>query len=424
MPAPWDLAVHRACCSKAPTPLPSAPAADCKSDPVADVLDWLAHYDMGDDLAGGSNDSVKDISEDDVCDEAFSEEAMTPGRRVPKWVAGVGRLTQLKQEVPKRIAGVGRLAQLKQESREPEPRSLPARLPAAEDDWEVCGEFSRGCFSKEEPGTRDAVTEEEAEWDQRRERSGTVGRLVVYHVGECATDDFVLRGGGRHHFVVAGVREGGPAARAGVKAGDRLASINGRKDFVGLRVDAVREQLEAPVAPLVLVFLGFVGKLQAEVRLTCDDHGCGIPTRRDAVRGSDSAPLVLCEERIFDAGIASLFLTAENPPPPKHDLYFGMGAESVAPPIFELQRNEAQRILRRALRKLDREESEPPRRSERRGGHHPNASPRISPGSWSGPQVVPPLPLGGPIDEAEQAAQAPRLWSKRTDLDDMDMPDF
>ena len=52
---------------------------------------------------------------------------------------------------------------------------------------------------------------------------------------------------------------------AGVKAGDRLVSINGKKDFCGGSSDAVREML---VPPLMLVFTGFVGKLHAEVRCT------------------------------------------------------------------------------------------------------------------------------------------------------------
>merc|ERR1712008_386407 len=49
-------------------------------------------------------------------------------------------------------------------------------------------------------------------------------------------------------------------------------------------------------------------------RLTATDHVCcGIPTRREAVRGSDMAPLRLCQEQIFDAGVASLFLVSGPP---------------------------------------------------------------------------------------------------------------
>jgi hypothetical protein len=165
---------------------------------------------------------------------------------------------------------------------------------------------------------------------------------VIYTTGDNPQEDILLRGGSDRHLVVAAIRDNGPAFKAGVKAGDRLVSIDGKKDFVGLSADAVRERLQAPT---MLVFLGFVGKLQAEVRLTCADRVCGLPGRHELVRGyNDYAPVQVCDERVFKAGIASLFFAIES------------GSEKPASvvhasniPMFELQRLEAHNIVRGAL---------------------------------------------------------------------------
>jgi len=90
-----------------------------------------------------------------------------------------------------------------------------------------------------------------------------------------------------------------------VKAGDRLVSIDGKKDFLGLQAKAIQEGLKTPV---VLVFLGFVGKLEAEVRLRFAEKVCGISSRQEAVQGMDNAPMQLCEQRVFKVGKAHLFL--------------------------------------------------------------------------------------------------------------------
>merc|ERR1712087_355996 len=175
-----------------------------------------------------------------------------------------------------------------------------------------------------------------------------------YHAGDNPREDVVLRGGGRRHIVVAGIREGGQAARVGVRAGDRLVSIDGKKDFLGQSADDVRERLEAPA---VLVFLGFVGKLQAEVRLTCQDHVCGISTRQEVVKGSSDAPLTLCEERVINAGFASLFLTVADKDQPDHETDADGKVQPVQQlPMFELQHKEAHSLVKRALRRLEAKE--------------------------------------------------------------------
>lgn len=194
-----------------------------------------------------------------------------------------------------------------------------------------------------------AVTEEEAEWDQRQQKSGTVGRLVEYYVGDSPEQDITLRAGGRQHIVVANVREGGVAASKGVRAGDRLVSIGGKKDFMGLAAGEVQRRIMPPV---VLVFLGFVGKLQAEVRLTNSNHECGISLRDEICSGSTDAPVVLCEQRTFNPGFASLFLTFSEPP---HNL---RGVRGIRKPLLELHRIDAHHIVKRALNQSQAQEGE------------------------------------------------------------------
>lgn len=199
---------------------------------------------------------------------------------------------------------------------------------------------------------RDFAFEEEEEWETRQRTSGTVGRLVMYQKGDHPKDDIVLRGGGGgRHIVVAGVRENGQASRTGVRAGDRLVSIDGRKEFLGLPADMVRERLEAPT---VLVFLGFVGKLQAEVRLTTPSAICGISTRQEVLKGTFRRPLQLEEERVLNAGFASMFLTVDQR---TDDFQRMQKAKAVVPDrqpsLFELRRPEAVGLVKRALKRVE-----------------------------------------------------------------------
>mmetsp|Transcript_144129 Transcript_144129/g.401573 ORF Transcript_144129/g.401573 Transcript_144129/m.401573 type:complete len:357 (-) Transcript_144129:201-1271(-) len=335
----------------------SAPAVhtgpEGPGDPVADVLDWLGRYDFRDDHSTSSTNAPADAWEEEAweepnVDDLFQEELR---EREAHWEV---THAQVPRQTVSPVHQPGRLVHPK--------GPLPAPpVPSA-----ALGCCHNRCYSREgvvsrggccvapgqKRGGRDFFKEEEEEWDQRQRKSGTVGRLVVYHEGESPREDIVLRGGGRYHVVVAGVHEGGKASRVGVRAGDRLVSINGRKDFMGLSADEVRERL---TTPSVLVFLGFVGKLQAEVRLTCSDNACGISTRQEVARGSDTAPLQLCEEHIFDVGIASLFLTVnevDSQNEPSLDDGGVDEASSAALPMFELQRCEAHSLVKRALHRL------------------------------------------------------------------------
>mmetsp|Transcript_79067 Transcript_79067/g.206234 ORF Transcript_79067/g.206234 Transcript_79067/m.206234 type:complete len:574 (+) Transcript_79067:127-1848(+) len=220
----------------------------------------------------------------------------------------------------------------------------PIRSPSRASSSSYCG-----LTHSEEKQTFQLDPEEE-EWDTRQQQTGAAGRLVVYDVGDRPREDLTLRGGGAHHrIMVAAVTDGGKAAAAGVKAGDVLVSINGFKEFKGQSADAVHVTLRAP---LTLVFLGFVGKLQAEVRLTNADHVCGISYRREVLRGSFEAPVQVCEESIFNAGLASLFLTVSHPAGDA-----ASNRDAAHQPLFELQNNEAKGLIRRALRRVEPQEA-------------------------------------------------------------------
>lgn len=331
------------------------------ADPLADVLDWLGRtrYDMRE--SSRPHTDIATLSEDpamsDICEES-------PQRGGPAHTHGTRQLrpklekTQDAIGLRRRDAGTptGGATGSTDDSR-PRPSSASDDKPAA------CSAAKCLVNSSEHQVTRSLVDEEEEEWEMRQRKSGTVGRLVVYNKGERPKEDIVLRGGGsRRHIVVAHIREGGQASRKGVRAGDRLVSIDGRKDFLGLPADAVRERL---CAPTVLVFLGFVGKLQAEVRLTNADHICGVSARREVLRGSQEAPVTLCEEHVFNVGLASLFLTVKEDHAEEsvdsdrpEDGGSPTSQREKSQALFELQRSEALGLVRRAMRRLEVDKAE------------------------------------------------------------------
>jgi len=404
------------------------------ADPVADVLDWLGRYEWR-----------LDAEADEICDDIPAEEASAqqPGRDTPvpssgagarpgsgtlalscppvhrEPAKGPGRVLRPDPQLPREGTQAERTSRVEpavNASSAPQPAasvwgsSAPQRplgdmvcTPQPERGKEKgagggqAGQ-DRACCQQEEH--RDFFFEEEEEWDQRQRKSGTVGRLVVYHEGESPKEDIVLRGGGsRRHIVVAGVREGGQAARVGVRAGDRLVSINGKKDFLGLSADSVRDCLEPPC---ILVFLGFVGKLQAEVRLTCSDNVCGMSARQDVMRGAENVPVRLCEERVFNAGVASLFLSVGDLRDPG-DPDPGLMAPGTVPRVqlFELQRSEACGLLRRAVKRLDPDGLLP------KAALSNSASSSLVPGERSPPSLSP-SPPSPPVQQAQGPVAAAR----------------
>merc|ERR1712176_157656 len=107
-------------------------------------------------------------------------------------------------------------------------------------------------------------------------------------------------------MIVTAVREGGQAANMGVIAGDQLLSVNGLKDFTGFTAQGLHRSLRAPAT---IVFLGFVGKLQAEVHVRQPDRiRCGLsaetvvldPTRHSS---TDGAIVRLCDAVVFQRSV-------------------------------------------------------------------------------------------------------------------------
>jgi len=179
----------------------------------------------------------------------------------------------------------------------------PIRSPSRASSSSYCG-----LTHSEEKQTFQLDPEEE-EWDTRQQQTGAAGRLVVYDVGDRPREDLTLRGGGAHHrIMVAAVTDGGKAAAAGVKAGDVLVSINGFKEFKGQSADAVHVTLRAP---LTLVFLGFVGKLHAEVRLNYKQKSMGLSSSHQVIFGRPDAPVQVTDAIVFQPTNASLLLATK-----------------------------------------------------------------------------------------------------------------
>jgi len=211
------------------------------------------------------------------------------------------------------------------------------------------------CFGSGETDRFD----EEQEWNARQRISGTCARLVSYSKDDTPFDDVLLRGGNGRPVVAALVRPCGLAAQAGVKAGDRLASVDGSKDMLRLPANVIQFHLRSPT---VLVFMGFVGQLYAEVRLGTEPSMCGITPHHKAWVGSSQ----ICEERIFDAGVASILLAVEDEE--DEDVYdIDLGFHRI--PVFEMQRQEARLLVKRALRQEPRceEHNLPPKYEDTSG---------------------------------------------------------
>lgn len=328
---------------------PSSDASTIGSDPLADVLQWLEQetvreedevaQDMimmaadqnapGNDVDGVDEGSTNSrASDDDACMDDLSVgntgEETHPRAQLPKG-------SSFGQADGKAITRPGRILH---------PTSPPARGECAGNNV-TCSASSMkgGCLSDGKGPSIDTSVEDEEdkEWEHRRQRTGTVGRLVRYNAGTNPREDVTLRGGNGRHVVVAKVRDGGQAGRCGIRAGDRLVSIDGSKEFQSLSANAISEKLQAPS---VLVFVGFIGQLQAEVRLNVTEESLGISNRQDVLTGSYTTPLQLCEERVFNTGTAPLFLSIGS-------------FQEEARPFFELRRAEAYRLLGRALSRDD-----------------------------------------------------------------------
>jgi len=118
--------------------------------------------------------------------------------------------------------------------------------------------------------TKSSYTKEEEEWLERKRLSGVIGRMVHYAKGDVPSKDILsLSRTSNGRIMVTCIRPDGQAARAGVVAGDQLVSINGEQIWEYTPAKAVLSGVRGPAS---LVFLGFSGKLQAEVRIKQPDE--------------------------------------------------------------------------------------------------------------------------------------------------------
>jgi len=189
-----------------------------------------------------------------------------------------------------------------------------------------CETASR-CCRKDSSGS-DA---EEENWELHRQMTGLVAKLVVFDSSDRLMADFQLRPGLRKSgAVVLNVLPGGLCDRAGVRAGDRLVSVNGRQDqnFKNLRVEEV---------PTKLIFMGTSGKITTEVRLISGNTSSNVSFNMlsDKVWGGAKTKYLFQEERVFVPSVASLALGVQAEP-------------SKAPQMFSLEPREASNLLRRA----------------------------------------------------------------------------
>jgi len=171
--------------------------------------------------------------------------------------------------------------------------------------------------------------------------------------------------------MVTAVRGDGPAARAGVIAGDQLISIDGEKIWEYYPAKAV---LSGVRGPATLIFLGFSGKLQAEVRVKQpDEPRLGLPvqvsvsskvlqkSKRDDDRRrrwveaqKPQAPpsLHLLDPVVFEQSSSSSLLIATDA---KQESRADADVEPLPQPrsqlgVYELHQQDAREILYQALR--------------------------------------------------------------------------
>lgn len=117
----------------------------------------------------------------------------------------------------------------------------------------------------------------------------------------------MLRGGQGHRVIVAFVNGIGKAHRCGVAAGDILISIDGRRICTDLSAEQIQSCIRPPT---ILVFMGFVGKLKAEVRLNHRVPSCGVSDGKPFQWGS--APVQISDQVVFRPNAASLFLATQH----------------------------------------------------------------------------------------------------------------
>merc|ERR1712113_1158589 len=131
---------------------------------------------------------------------------------------------------------------------------------------------------------------------------------------------------------------------AGVVVGDQLVSVDGRKTFEGQSVFAIRASMQTPVT---LVFVGFVGKFDAEVQLQEKPKWCGVPVATDLVAHyctPANKAVQLHDTVVFHHKRTSLFIATDNNSVPE-----GVEEGNNTSCMYELQREDACKIMKYAL---------------------------------------------------------------------------
>lgn len=274
-----------------------------KSDVLGDVIEWLGVADLSDDELSPGNAAVEgDIRRWSVAGKPLHYLLAEPHMQLaPGTMPRVG---------PERLASSSSTAH----PHHPPPIAPPKAPPEPPPPFAAASRAAASyCGIADEPRPGPAVEPEEEEWDARQQQTGAAGRLVIYEVGDRPRDDVLLRGGGGRRIMVAAVTDGGKASQAGVKAGDVLVSINGSKEFKSKTADVVHASL---VAPVMLVFLGFVGKLQAEVRLNYKQKLPGLSCQHQVLYGRPENPVQVIDQVVFQPSNATLFLATRPPNAP------------------------------------------------------------------------------------------------------------
>ncbi|CAE8645373.1 unnamed protein product, partial [Polarella glacialis] len=99
-------------------------------------------------------------------------------------------------------------------------------------------------------------------------------------------------GSKNQYLVVEAVRSHFRAEKAGVSEGDRLLLVNGSKDFSTILPLNTGTAFEAP---MTLIFVGFCGKVQAEVRIGVRTGRLGYSSDRQVLKKNSTSQLMYCE---------------------------------------------------------------------------------------------------------------------------------
>lgn len=243
----------------------------------------------------------------------------------------------------------------------------------------------------------DVPDEMEDEFEVRRRITGLTGRVVQYDRGETPWEDIELRGGSGKRIEVNSIMHGGKAHLAGVKVGEVLTAVDGRRNLESLAAHVVQHNL---LAPCTLVFVGFVGRLNAEVRLNVVPELCGLPVRKAGAL-DEAMRTWIVEQVLLDQRAGALWLATDSNLPDKAAKRRSVSADPcIAREFFELRPSEARNVVRGALhpeggvperRVRLGDHKAPPRQPSGPGPCHQCSPAAGSRNSREGMPLVPPL---------------------------------